>query len=420
MDRQLKDSEVNWIGEIPVNWNLIKVKRKFRTYKEVARENSEKYERLALTLNGVIKRSKEDNKGLQPEKFDGYQILRQGELIFKLIDLENVRTSRVGFSPYEGIVSPAYIKLNNQVESKYGYYFFLSMWHHEVFNGLGGDGVRSNLNSTDLLNLPYLEVPDEEKQRITNFLGQKTAHIDAIIADTKQSILEIRKYKRSLITETVLKGVNSKVEMKNSGIEWIGEIPGNWHIAKTKYIFFIKKNIANEEGHNILSVTQQGLKIKDISKNEGQMAADYSKYQLVNVGDFVMNHMDLLTGWVDESKFEGVTSPDYRVFRFINNLDYSSEYYRYIFQMCYFNKIYYGLGQGISNLGRWRLQTDKFMNFVLPIPPLLEQHNIVLALNEKCAQIDSLIKQKQQLLIELETYKKSLIYEYVTGKKEVL
>lgn len=133
-----------------------------------------------------------------------------------------------------------------------------------------------------------------------------------------------------------------------------------------------------------------------------------------------MNHMDLLTGWVDISKYEGVTSSDYRVFVFQKPEEYSKEYYLYFMQMCYTNRIFYGLGQGVSGMGRWRLQVDKFLNFTVTVTSLTEQKEIADYLDKKCSQIDNLINKKEQLITELETYKKSLIYEYVTGKKVVL
>ena len=123
--REMKDSGVEWIGEIPKDWEIVQTKRFFRNIKRVVGSDVDNYERLALTMNGVIKRSKEDSEGLQPEKFEGYQILRKNELVFKLIDLENVKTSRVGLSSYTGLVSPAYIVLTNELEdNRYYYYWF--------------------------------------------------------------------------------------------------------------------------------------------------------------------------------------------------------------------------------------------------------------------------------------------------------
>ena len=147
-------------------------------------------------------------------------------------------------------------------------------------------------------------------------------------------------------------------------------------MKRLKYVFHIQKDIAGEEGHTVLSITQRGIIPKDFSNNEGQFANSYANYQLVHKGDFAMNHMDLLTGWVDISKYEGVTSPDYRVFVLNDKNGMCPKYYLYMMQMCYSARIFYGLGQGVSGMGRWRLQADKFLNFYIPIPPYDEQKKI--------------------------------------------
>lgn len=414
----MKDSGVEWIGEIPEDWDVVPTKRFYKNEKEIVGERESQFERLALTLNGVVKRSKDDGKGLQPAKFETYQILYKGELVFKLIDLENVKTSRVGYSNYTGLVSPVYIRLINSDESKFGYYYFTNMWHQEIFNYLGS-GVRSNLTAKDLLKVPYLEFTELEKKKIVQKLNTKTKYTKFLIEQTQQSIIELKKYKQSLITEAVTKGLDPNVEMKDSGIEWIGKTPVNWMVIKLNQLFSIKKNIANKTGYDVLSVTQRGLRVRDITKNEGQMSADYSKYQIVEKDDFVMNHMDLLTGWVDIAKQQGVTSPDYRVFFNKQKERVVNEFFLYIFQTAYTNKIFYGLGQGVSNVGRWRLQTDKFLNFYVPLPSIEEQRQIVSYLDEQTFRINKLIEDKTKVIEELENYKKSLIYEYVTGKKEV-
>ena len=137
------------------------------------------------------------------------------------------------------------------------------------------------------------------------------------------------------------------------------------------------------------------------------------------IGEFVMNHMDLLTGWVDVSKYNGVTSPDYRVFKLNDESISNSRYYLYMFQMCYFNKIFYSLGQGVSEFGRWRLQADKFLDFQVLVPSYEEQCEIADYLDTRIKEIDLLIMAKEKLVLELQEYKKMLIYEYATGKKEV-
>ena len=205
-----------------------------------------------------------------------------------------------------------------------------------------------------------------------------------------------------------------EMQYKDSRVDWIGQIPKNWNTEKFKHIFRIKKILAGKLGYDVLSVTQQGLKIKDITSNEGQVANDYSNYQLVFPGDFVMNHMDLLTGYVDVSKQEGVTSPDYRTFYAINKNNINKQYYLYIFQFCYKTRLFYNLGHGVSNLGRWRLPAEEQKEFMLPFPPLSEQQEIAKYLDSKCGEIDGLIALQEQMIAQLTDYKQSVITEAVT------
>lgn len=234
----MKDSGVEWIGEIPADWNLIPAKRVFRNEKRIVGAAVDNYERLALTMNGVIRRSKDDSEGLQPEKFEGYQILRKNELVFKLIDLENVKTSRVGLSPHTGLVSPAYIVLTNaQEDNRFYYYWFMFMYYNEVFNHLGGDGVRSALNVRDLLVLPVPNIAEKQQIRISNYLEEKCAKIDAVITRQHEAIEKLKTFKLSVITEAVTKGLNPDTPMKDSGNEWIGRIPQHWTVVKIGTIF---------------------------------------------------------------------------------------------------------------------------------------------------------------------------------------
>ena len=202
-------------------------------------------------------------------------------------------------------------------------------------------------------------------------------------------------------------------EMKDSGVPWIGRMPAHWTTIDLKYLFAIKKDIAGELGHTVLSITQQGIKPKNMS-DKGQFAQDYSKYQLVNPGDFAMNHMDLLTGWVDISKFSGVTSPDYRVFRTKKPDSIYPDFFKYIFQAGYMCRIFYGLGQGVAGFGRWRLPSDMFLNFPLPVPPLDEQERIALKLDKICDTIDSLVQEAEYSIEEYKCWKASVIYQAVT------
>jgi len=202
--------------------------------------------------------------------------------------------------------------------------------------------------------------------------------------------------------------------MKDSGHAWLGDIPAHWKVEKFKNLFQIKKDIAGALGYDVLSVTQKGIKIKDITKNEGQLAQDYSKYQLVYPNDFAMNHMDLLTGYVDCSTQMGVTSPDYRTFKAIDRNKTVDKYFLRIFQFCYADAIFYKLGQGVSNLGRWRLPADQQNRFPLPLPSKEEQQTIADFLDVKCAEVDEMIALQEKIIDELKLYKQSVITEVVT------
>ena len=204
-------------------------------------------------------------------------------------------------------------------------------------------------------------------------------------------------------------------EYQDSSIDWMGAIPKEWSISRLKYIFTIRKRIAGTLGFDVLSVTQRGIKVKDTESGDGQLSMDYSKYQLVYKGDFAMNHMDLLTGYVDISKFEGVTSPDYRVFMIDNLKKFNSQYYLYLLQMGYKQKLFFHLGQGSSHLGRWRLPTEAFNELEYPIPSLNEQIQIANFLDYETAKIDSLIV-KQEKLIELLKEKRQAVISHAVTK----
>lgn len=202
-------------------------------------------------------------------------------------------------------------------------------------------------------------------------------------------------------------------EMKDSGVAWLGDIDSRFDIKAIGNLFTIKKDIIGREPDQVLSITQRGIKIKDTTSNEGQNAASYAHYQIVNVGDFAMNHMDLLTGWVDISRYEGVTSPDYRVFTLTDNTQIPGYFLR-VFQMYYSNRVFYAFGQGAANLGRWRLPRENFVKIAIPCPPVELQRKIVDEIAAKVSKVDALIANQQAQIAKLKQYKQSLVTEIVT------
>lgn len=416
--REMKDSGIEWIGQIPKGWELRRAKTLFtqRNSKgngiEVLLSPTQKYGVVPQSqLEGVVQ-VKEDTD------LQMFKTIHKGDFVISL------RSFQGGFeySLYEGVCSPAYQVFypTSPICDTYYRYLFKSQSFISKMNNLTV-GIREgkNIQYVDFANSQIPVPPLAEQERIAAFLDAECAEIDTVLEKTRASIEEYKKLKQAVITQAVTKGIRGDRPMKDSGSVWFEEIPCNWVMKRIKYLFHIKKDIAGKEGYTVLSITQRGIQPKDLSKNEGQIAANYSQYQLLAPGDFAMNHMDLLTGWVDISKYSGVTSPDYRVFVLDDAEKNDSSYYLYLMQMCYFNRIFYGLGQGVSGMGRWRLQADKFLNFPVVVPPVDEQKEIASYLNEKCRGIEVMIAKKQQYLTEIENYKKSLIYEYVTGKKEV-
>ena len=404
MAREMKDSGIEWIGEIPKEWELVQLRRfvNINNGREIRREVSKDYSGAigVYGSGGIFKYTDE-------MQYSGKAVMfgRKGTLGKPLYVDDSFWT----------VDTMYFLTHKNGLDERFNYYQLIVFgWEPYITHTAIPSIVASQIVAC------HFPIPNRcEQNRIAAYLDKICVELDNVLEKTCASIEEYKKLKQAVITQAVTKGIGGDREMKDSLSIWFGQIPRDWNMRKIKYIFKIQKDIAGEEGHTVLSITQKGIKPKDLSKNEGQLAENYSNYQLVHIGNFAMNHMDLLTGWVDVSKYEGVTSPDYRVFGLIDKDNYCSQYYLYLMQMCYTNRIFYGLGQGVSGLGRWRLQADKFLNFSITVPSYQEQKEIANYLDQKCSAIDELIAKKEQYLSEIENYKNSLIYEYVTGKKEV-
>lgn len=426
MVRAMKDSGVEWLGNIPETWKMVRVKNIFSNHKKIVGDKEAEYERLSLTLNGVLKRPKDDSKGLQSESLSTYQILCEKELVFKMIDLENVNTSRVGYSPYTGIVSPVYIILNNEKYTKYGYYYFYNMWQRAIFNQLGNNGVRSALNASDMLNLPFPNISQEDAEKIAKFLDEKIGEIDAIIDKIKMSIEEYKKYKVGVITEAVLGTDREEDKYKNVDNIFIKRIPIEWELCKLKYlseeigdglhstpeyddegdVYFIN---GNNIGGEYLEIKSSTNRLNDL---------EYSKYKkpLLN-GQTIMIALNGATyGKLSFYNFEKVLLGKSAGYITLKN-GINKGYMKYYLQSS-LAKNFMSLslnGTTIQNLSLGTLN-----EMLIIVPTEAEQQIIVEFLDSRCMEIDALIKKKETFIDEMETYKKSLIFEYVTGKKEVV
>lgn len=430
-NKEYKDSGVSWLGNIPALWNIVKTKRHFQNEKRVAGKYANQYERLALTMNGVIKRDKEDAEGLQPESFEGYQVLEQNQLVFKLIDLENVKTSRVGLSPYTGIVSPAYIILHNdQQDNRFYYYYYMNMYYQEIFNYLGGEGVRSALNAKDLLETPIPDISLKQQKVIADYLDKECARIDDIVEKQRNIIEKLKEYKKSVITEAVTKGLNPNAEMKDSGIEWVGDVPADWEVRKMKTLGVFSSSgidktlnpdepivriinytdvygngtyILTEKKYMVVSAPAQ--KIKENLVEKGDLIFTPSSETIEDIGLSALVDVDLEN-----------TAFSYHVLRFVFNEKFDHRYKKYL---CNNHFVLNWFSSHAKGTIRQTLSRDIFKSCLVFVPPLSEQSAIADYLDQKCTEIDSVIEKREKMIDLLTEYKKSLIYECVTGKKEV-
>ena len=413
-ESEMKDSGVQWLGNIPKEWSVGKVKHEFYATKTIVGDKVNDYERLALTLNGVIKRSKDADDGLQPEKFDGYQILKEHELVFKLIDLANVSTSRVGLSPYTGIVSPAYIVLHHRkdMNPRYGEYYFLSMWMNEVFNHIGGDGVRSALNAKDLLNIPYLKVSSDEQQAIADYLDETCSKIDEIIAEAKASIDEYDKLKQATIDENIL-GYDS-VHIK---LRQLGSLKNGFNFSHSDDVANIKfLGVGCFKDNMILS------EVHDFA--DEHIDFEISEEYLLSNGDIVFVRSNGSKELVGRSIM--VENIDYPVtfsgfcirFRNMHTELVDNRFLLYYFRTTHFKQSllkYSNDSTNINNLNQEMLNAIR-----INAPVIAEQKLLAKKMEDQIFVFDSLIAEKESLINDLEAYKKSLIYEVVTGKRRVV
>lgn len=429
MDRPMKYSGVEWIGDIPEGWFSGRTKNAYSNHKYVVGEKADDFQRLALTLNGVIKRSKEDSNGLQPDAFNGYQILRKNELVFKLIDLENIATSRVGLSPYDGIVSPAYIVLEAREGSnpRYGEYYFISMWQRAIFNQLGDDGVRSSLNAGDLLNIPYIQPPENEQERIADYLDIKCREINDVLEKTRSSIEEYKRLKQEIISQTIFNGLKNDVPVKDSGVEWFGDIPDTWDVLKIGRIGKTSSGatpLRSKDSDFFDDATIRWVKtldlndwiVEDSSEKITELALSNSSCNIMPPNT-VCVAMYGGAGTIGKSGLLAKEcATNQAVCSIVCNENIINPMYL-LFQLLAIRQ--YWMIYAVGTRKDPNISQDIVRKMKIIVPPLEEQNEIVDYLKEKHDELDGLIEKKMAFVEELETYKKSMIFEYVTGKKEV-
>lgn len=410
--REMKDSGIEWIGNVPSNWKLSKIKYMTTQRECVGKYTPEKDKFIGLeNVIGFADRYIETSTEYETSIYD---VCHKGDILFGRLRPYLAKILTVPFDGYctgEFLVFDSFNGCKNYLK-----YVLLSKPFIDEVN-LSTYGAKMPRANADFILNMYLPLPQiVEQDKIAGFLDSQCSEIDAISADIQKEIETLEQYKRSVITEAVTKGLNPDVEMKDSGIEWVGNVPDHWGVLANKYVMKKRKDICTKwNGENVLSLTMNGVIVRDLDNPVGKMPTTFDGYQFVYSGNLLMClfDYDVTPRCVGIVKNAGVTSPAYSRFELKENA--TLEYFYYYYLMIDFTKELLHLAKNL----RHSFTEEQLGALKVPLPPLDEQKNIATYLDSKCKEIESVIASKKQQLEVLDSYKKSLIYEYVTGKKEV-
>ena len=418
--REMKYSGIPSIGDVPSHWDISRIKTLLSLRSE---KNSGDRELLSVYLDrGVI--SYNDSTGMQVHKpsadLSNYQNVHVGDFV---LNNQQAWRGSVGVSKYDGIISPAYFVYDMSEQCYPPYMNFLlrdgSMVQQYETSSRGVGTIQRNLYAMWFYDSLVALPPMEEQIAIATYLDAKCTEIDALIADVQAQIDVLEQYKRSVITETVTKGLNPDAEMKDSGIEWVSTIPAHWPVHPV-YTYFGERKNKNRFGteDNLLSLSYGRVIRKDINTSDGLLPESFNTYNIVEAGDIIIRPTDLQndkrslrTGLVKE---HGIITSAYIDLCPIRKVD--SRYFHFLLHAYDVMKVFYNMGNGV----RQGLNYSEFSRLMVFEPQYEEQVAIANFLDTKVAEIDGIIEQKREQLEVLDSYKKSLIYEYVTGKKEVI
>ena len=418
-ETEMKDSGIEYVGAIPKDWDLVRLRAYFGERKNKNKDGNET-NLLSLSYGRIIRKNIDKTDGLLPASFNTYNIVEKNDIIIRPTDLQNDKRSlRTGLVTEHGIITSAYIDLMpiGNVDSRFVHYLLHSYDILKVFYNMGS-GVRQGLNYSEFSKLKVPMPPLSEQQAIADYLDETCSKIDEIIAEAKASIDEYKELKQSVIFEAVTKGLDKNVEMKDSGVEWIGETPNSWNIRMlNQYVSQVKcKNLDLSET-NLLSLSYGKIKRKNINSNNGLLPESFDNYNVVDENDIVLrltdlqnDHKSLRVGLVTE---RGIITSAYVTIR---PKQINAAYLALLLHAFDYKKGFYGMGSGI----RQGLTFDGVKSLKIVVPSVFEQDDIVKHVMKMTDKCNSLIAEKESLIADLEAYKKSLIYEVVTGKRRVV
>lgn len=414
--REMKDSGISWVGEIPKEWSVWRNKYIFKITKDIVLP-SKNYQLLSLTTTGIKEKDENDNGGKVPENYDGYQVVKENDLVMCLFDLDCSAVFS-GLSPYNGMISPAYkvLKVKKRIANEQYYRYWFNYVGSKRFYKQYSKSLRFTLNADEFNRLFSLLPSLAEQQRIAEFLDRECGKIDGLKADIQAQIDTLEQYKRSIITEAVTHGLNPSAPMKECSVSWARQIPQHWKVMPNKHLMTKIKNICPiYKGEDILSLTMYGVIVRDLDAG-GKMPSSFDGYQYIKKGNLLMClfDIDVTPRCIGIIKQSGITSPAYSQFKMKKIAN--ARFYYYYYLMLDYTKELLHLAKNL----RHSLTEDQLGAIKQLVPPIDEQQEIADYLDNKCAEIEQIIADKKSQIETLDGYKKSLIYEYVTGKKEVV
>lgn len=430
----MKDSGIKWIGEVPASWN---VRTLYQLVTRVNNKNSDLAEQNLLSLSyGKIKRKDiNTNDGLLPASFDGYNVIEAGDIVLRLTDLQNDHTSlRVGHATERGIITSAYTTLRpiNPAHSRYLYYLIHAFDLKKGFYGMGS-GVRQGLNYDEVKELRVVIPSQEEQDAIVAYLDDVRVQIDTLIQEAKDTISEYKQWKESLIFSTLTQGLDYSAPTKDSGINWIGPIPESSSIVRMRYLVdgykagpFGSSLITDklDSSGTILVYTPEHIAKQSIENEKNLYLPEDRREQMsqffVQKGDIIFPIVGSLgrAMLITEDMPEGIINQRLAKFRIKEDVIDIDFFLWFFAKSSFFNQFI-----EVNCRGSFILNLTKTIIYDMPVvlPESIEkQREIAEYLDKKCSTIDSLIKEKEILLDDLELYKRSLIYETVTGKRKVV
>lgn len=412
---RMKDSGIEWIGEIPETWKVAKIKYNLKR-NDIKNHPNEEVLSVYRDYGVVPKSSRNDNHNVTSKDTTNYKYVTKGNLV---INKMKAWQGSLAVSNYTGIVSPAYYvyKFTNYNLNKYYFHYLIRTCYKDEFMRLS-TGIRDgqwDLQAYDFENTSITIPPKLEQQQIADFLDHKTAEIDGLIDKINTEINTLKQYQSSVITRTVTKGLDPSVPMKDSGIEWIGEIPETWRVVRGKNILRLLNRKVQPNDEIITAFRDGQVTLRKNRRTDGfTISTKEIGYQGVRTNDLIVHAMDGFAGAIGISDSNGKASPVLNVLESNQN----KKYVMYYLRVCALLGVFQALAKGIrirTADTRW----DTLRNLKYILPPKTEQQQIADYLDKKVSQIQIVIKSKQQQINQLTEYKNSLIFEYVTGKKQV-